>query len=622
MFVAVVLLAVAVTVGVVSWTCERVGWPTPLVLVVVGAVVAAVPGVPHVELQPDIVLIGVLPPLLYAAAVRTSLVDFRANRMSTLVLSVGAVAFGTVAVGLFTWWVVPGAMTLAAGLALGAVVAPPDAVATTAIGRRIGMPRRLTALLEQESLVNDATALAALTTAIAALTRPVGPGEVAWRFGLAAAGGIGVGLLAAAVLGAARRRIDDPVLDTSLSFAAPFVAFLPAQAIRASGVLAVVVTGLLLAHKSPALQSGASRVAEATNWRTIAFLLENAVFLLIGLQLPALLEGVADNGTPALAATGVCLGVLVATILARMVFVFGAAGLFRIGGRPSAWSWQTTTVVGWAGMRGVVTLAAVFVLPPETPQRDLLRLAAFTVVAGTLLLQGLSLPWLVRRLRMRGPDAAEDALAAAGLVDQATRAGLRRLDEIVTGDEPVDVLDALRRRSAIRSNTAWERLGRPESGQATPSGTYRRLRLVMLAAERRTIVAARDAGTAAGDVLRRALVSVDVEESLLDRVDELEDSANREEELVPDAGADDCEHLHAAPRVIRLRTPGECPDCLREGTTWVHLRGCLTCGRVGCCDSSEGRHATAHFHGSSHPVMRSVEPGEAWRWCYVDERIG
>jgi len=141
-FVAVVLLAVAVTVGVVSWTCERVGWPTPLVLVVVGAVVAAVPGVPHVELQPDIVLIGVLPPLLYAAAVRTSLVDFRANRMSTLVLSVGAVAFGTVAVGLFTWWVVPGAMTLAAGLALGAVVAPPDAVATTAIGRRTPPPPR------------------------------------------------------------------------------------------------------------------------------------------------------------------------------------------------------------------------------------------------------------------------------------------------------------------------------------------------------------------------------------------------------------------------------------------------------------------------------------------------
>lgn len=622
MSVAVLLLAVALTVGVVSWACERVGWPTPLVLVVVGAVVAALPGVPHVELEPDIVLIGVLPPLLYAAAIRTSLVDFRANRVSTLVLSVGGVAFSTVAVGLFSWWVVPGAMTVAAGLALGAVVAPPDAVATAAVARRIGMPRRLTALLEQESLVNDATALAALTTAIAALTRPVGPGEVAWRFGLAAAGGIVVGLVAAAVLGAARTRIDDPVLDTSLSFAAPFVAFLPAEAIGASGVLAVVVTGLLLAHKSPALQSGASRIAEATNWRTIAFLLENSVFLLIGLQLPVLVEGVSGAGTSAVTVVGVCLGVLAATVVARLVFVFASAGLFHLARRRAAWSWQVSTVVGWAGMRGVVTLAAAFVLPPETPQRDLLRLAAFTVVAGTLLLQGLSLPWLVRRLGLRGPDPAEDALAAAGLVDQATRAGLRRLDEILTGEEPADVLDALRRRSAIRSNSAWERLGRPESGQATPSGTYRRLRLAMLVAERETVVAARDAGSADGDVLRRALVSVDVEESLLERVEEPESTDDREKDLVPTTDTDDCGHLREAPRVIRLLSAGECPDCLREGTEWVHLRGCLSCGNVGCCDSSSGRHATGHFHGTGHPVMRSVEPGEAWRWCYVDERIG
>jgi len=407
--VAVLLVALAVAVGVVAWFCDRVGWPTPLVLVVVGAAAGAVPGVPHVELSPEIVLIGLLPPLLYAAAIRTSLVDFKANRVSTLILSVGAVAFSTIAVGLAAWWIVPG-ITLAAGLAIGAVVAPPDAVATTAVSRRVGMPRRLTALLEDESLVNDATALAALTTAVAALTRPVGFGEVAWRFGLAAAGGIVVGVLAAFVLGALRRRIDDPVLDTSLSFAAPFVAFLPAEAVGASGVLAVVVTGLLLAQGSPALQSGASRIAEATNWQTIAFLLENAVFLLIGLQLPSLLAGVAGTDIGAVRAAAVCLGVLLATVLARTVFVFAAAGAFRLRRAATAWPWSVTAVVSWAGMRGVVTLAAAFLLPEQTPQRDLLRLAAFTVVAGTLLVQGLSLPWLVRRLGMRGPDPAEDAL--------------------------------------------------------------------------------------------------------------------------------------------------------------------------------------------------------------------
>lgn len=620
MHVAVLLVALAVAVGVVAWFCDRVGWPTPLVLVVVGAAAGAVPGVPHVELSPEIVLIGLLPPLLYAAAIRTSLVDFKANRVSTLILSVGAVAFSTIAVGLAAWWIVPG-ITLAAGLAIGAVVAPPDAVATTAVSRRVGMPRRLTALLEDESLVNDATALAALTTAVAALTRPVGFGEVAWRFGLAAAGGIVVGVLAALVLGALRRRIDDPVLDTSLSFAAPFVAFLPAEAVGASGVLAVVVTGLLLAQGSPALQSGASRIAEATNWQTIAFLLENAVFLLIGLQLPSLLAGVAGTDIGAVRAAAVCLGVLLATVLARTVFVFAAAGAFRLRRAATAWPWSVTAVVSWAGMRGVVTLAAAFLLPEQTPQRDLLRLAAFTVVAGTLLVQGLSLPWLVRRLGMRGPDPAEDALQTATLVDQASRAGLRRLEELTTGEEPEDVLEGLRRRSAIRSNTAWERLGRPESGQATPSGTYRRLRVAMLEAERDTIVRARDSGQAA-DVVRGALAAVDLEESMLERVADEAGDVEREADLVP-AADELCAHLEAAPRVVRLMTPGECEDCRREGrTSWVHLRGCLTCGRVGCCDSSEARHADRHFRSTGHAVMRSVEPNEAWRWCYVDEHIG
>jgi len=617
--VAVLLVALAVAVGVVAWFCDRVGWPTPLVLVVVGAAAGAVPGVPHVELSPEIVLIGLLPPLLYAAAIRTSLVDFKANRVSTLILSVGAVAFSTIAVGLAAWWIVPG-ITLAAGLAIGAVVAPPDAVATTAVSRRVGMPRRLTALLEDESLVNDATALAALTTAVAALTRPVGFGEVAWRFGLAATGGIVVGVLAAFVLGALRRRIDDPVLDTSLSFAAPFVAFLPAEAVGASGVLAVVVTGLLLAQGSPALQSGASRIAEATNWQTIAFLLENAVFVLIGLQLPSLLAGVAGTDIGAVRAAAVCLGVLLATVLARTVFVFAAAGAFRLRRAPTAWPWSVTAVVSWAGMRGVVTLAAAFLLPEQTPQRDLLRLAAFTVVAGTLLVQGLSLPWLVRRLGMRGPDPAEDALQTATLVDQASRAGLRRLEELTTGEEPEDVLEGLRRRSAIRSNTAWERLGRPESGQATPSGTYRRLRVAMLEAERDTIVRARDSGQAA-DVVRGALAAVDLEESMLERVADEAGDVEREADLVP-AADELCAHLEAAPRVVRLMTPGECEDCRREGTSWVHLRGCLTCGRVGCCDSSEARHADRHFRSTGHAVMRSVEPNEAWRWCYVDEHIG
>ena len=193
-------------------------------------------------------------------------------------------AVTTFAVGLVTWWVLPG-VTLAAALALGAVVAPPDAVAASAVARKVGLPRRIVTVLEGESLVNDATALVAVTAATAAITSSVTPAEVARDFVVAAAGGVLVGLAATWVLARVRLRIDDPVLDTTLSFTAPYVAFLPAEAIGASGVLAVVVTGLLLGHKAPTLQSAASRLSEATNWRTVQFLLENAVFLLIGLQI-------------------------------------------------------------------------------------------------------------------------------------------------------------------------------------------------------------------------------------------------------------------------------------------------------------------------------------------------
>lgn len=309
-------------------------------------------------------------------------------------------------------------------------------------------------------------------------------------------------------------------------------------------------------------------------------------------------------------------------MLARAVFVFAVTGLFHLAGRRT-WPWPMTTVVAWSGMRGVVTLAAAFLLPEQTPGRDLLRLAAFAVVAGTLLAQGLSLPWLVRRLGLRGPDRSEDAMAAATLVDRATRAGLHRLDDLLVGNEPPQVVEALRSRSEAASDSAWERLGRPEAGQATPTGTYRRLRLAMLSAERDTIVAARDAGTAADDVLRRALAVVDVEESMLDHGDAEADAAERDDDLGAGTDPDEaCGHLRAAPTDVVFDRPDVCPDCLREGTTWVHLRGCLTCANVGCCDSSVGRHATRHFTTTRHPVMRSVEPGEAWRWCYLDEQVG
>ncbi|MDQ1600365.1 MAG: monovalent cation/hydrogen antiporter [Actinomycetota bacterium] len=618
---ALQILALVVAVAVVAAAARRLGFSAPLVLVVVGLVASLVPGVPDYRIDPDIVLIGFLPPLLYAAALRTSLVDVRANRQAIGIMAVGAVAFTTVLVGLVAWAVIPG-VSPAGAFALGAVVSPPDAVAATTIARKVGMPRRIVAILEGESLLNDATALVALRTTTAAILASVSVLEVGGRFVLAAGGGIVVGLAMAAVLAMARKRVEDPVLDTTLSLVAPFLTYLAAEAVNASGVLAVVIVGLLLGHKAPALQSASSRLAEQTNWRTITFVLENAVFLLIGLQLRTVVQNATEGNLTSPRLAVICAVVLLATLLTRIVWVFGATAAYHYGTatmRANAWSWSAATLTSWAGMRGVVTLAAAFVLPEETPRRDVLILAAFAVVGGTLLVNGTTLPWLVRRLDLPGPDPAEDALEEAALLSKATRAGLARLDELkAEGDDPA-VIERLEERARSRADAAWERLGAP-SDDETPSESYRRLRQEMLHAERDVVLKARDSGKVDDEVLRDVMNLLDAEESLLDRLEDKGSTVERE--LVARTDRVGCQHLKEAPVSVRPNTPEGCEECLRDGTRWVHLRLCLTCGHVGCCDSSPERHASGHFHETGDPVMRSFETGEAWRWCYVDERLG
>ena len=627
MHLAVGLVAIVAGVGVVAAICSRLGWPTPLALLVVGAGVSYVPGVPEVRIEPELVLTGFLPPLLYAATAKLSVFDFRRNITATLLMSIVLVLFTTATAGLTAWWLLPGA-TLAQGLALGAVVAPPDAVAATALGHRLGLPRKITSLLEGESLVNDATALVTLGVVVGAFTARVDVGDVAVDIVRSAGGGIGIGIVAAFVLVQVRKRVDDPVLDTLLSFAAPYIAFLPAEQIHASGVLSVVVTGIVMAQLSPTLQSASSRLSEAINWRTVAFLLENSVFLLIGLQLPTLVRGASRTDVAGGTIAICCIGVLVVTILSRGAFVLLARELFTVGShrmRVQAWPLRDCAVISWAGMRGVVTLAAALLLPEDIANRDIVLLAAFAVVVGTLLIQGLTLPWLTRRLELPAPDPAEDALQAAELTERATRAGIRRLDELIDAgklpDIPDDVLAHLRERASTRSNAMWERLGRPLDDLMTPSALYSKLRLKMLHAEREEIVKARDAGSAEDDVLRSALRAVDFEESMLDRLDELE-ALGDDRELAPGGTRDECTHLEHAPASDGLPAAGECPGCVEEGSSWVHLRRCLACGYVGCCDSSPRRHSHHHFKSSKHPVMRSAEPGEAWRWCFVDELLG
>ncbi|AIJ24285.1 Na+/H+ antiporter [Amycolatopsis methanolica] len=616
MIVAVELAVLVAVVLVVTGIAQRLNWSPPLCLVLIGVAASFFPGVPDYHLDPEVVLIGLLPPLLYATAIRTPLFDFRANRVPIAALSVGLVVFTTLVVGLVVWLIVPG-IPLAAGFALGAVVAPPDAVAATAVARRVGMPRRIVRILEGESLLNDAAALVSLRTAIAAIAGAVSIWEVGGDFLLAAGGGVAVGALIGWAASLLRRRLTDPVMDTAWSLVIPFLAYLPAEAIHGSGVVAVVVAGLIMGHQTPKLLSGPSRLASRLNWHTVQFLLENVVFLLIGLQVRRIVEEVGDSRLAWWELTLICAGVLAATILARIVWVFGYGFVARMGpGERTPWSYFA--VISWAGMRGVVTLAAAFVLPDDTPQRAVLVLAAFVVVAGTLLLHGMTLPGLVRRLRLPPPNPAEDALQEAALLHDMTSAGLARLEEIRRPADPPEVIDRLRDKQSYRSDSAWENLGRLSSLEETPSDAYRRLRAEMLAAERDVLLTARDRGTADDEVLRRVMDGLDIEESLLERPEE-EPGMERELET-PEATAGTCEHLEKA-RVPETDAEG-CVDCLREGSSWVHLRLCLECGHVGCCDSSPRKHATQHFHDTRHPVIRSYEPGENWRWCFVDGIVG
>ncbi|WP_433168849.1 Na+/H+ antiporter [Kribbella sp. CA-247076] len=635
MHIAIEVVALVAVVAAGAALARRLGISAPLLLVVIGIAASYLPFVPRIHLEPEVVLVGFLPPLLYAAAIRTSLVDFTKHRRSIGLLSVGLVAFTALGVGLVAWWLL-GAVAEGLGqeplpfwaaFAIGAVVAPPDAVAATAIAKRVGLPRRVVTILEGESLVNDATALVCLRTAIAAAAVTPTVLDVGLDFLRAAGGGVLVGLVVAIVLAKIRRRFTDPVLDTTLSLTAPFVAYIAAENhyVHASGVLAVVVTGLLLGHKAPIIQSAKSRMSERTNWRTFQFLLENTVFLLIGLQTRWILDDLAESPLPGWLIAVTTLAVFVAVVLLRPIWVIPTTLLSRrvLGrSRPGPVSFQSLIVLSWAGMRGVVTLAAVFTLPEDTPHREVLVFIALAVTAGTLLLQGSTLPWLVRRLRLPGPDPAEDALQQAAVLQGAHRAAMERLDVVATPDDPPEVIDVLRQRGETRAQAAWERLGRPESEYETPSEAYRRLRMSMLEAERAHILKVRDEGLVDDEVLKRAQIALDVEESMLDR-EEDDDVGGRSEDLrVRHQAGGVCEHLESAPVVRTPNTPDGCEECLADGGTWVHLRLCLGCGHVGCCDSSPAKHASQHYTATKHPVMRSFEPGETWRWCFVDERLG
>lgn len=566
----IAVVGVVVLVGV-SILGGRIGIAAPLLLVVLGIGAGYLPFIPLIEIDPEIILLGVLPPLLYAAAVNVPLVDFRRNLRPVVGLSVLLVIISAVVIGWVIHAIIPD-IPFPIAVALGAVVSPTDAVAATSIGKRLGMPDRVVSILEGESLVNDATSLVLLKTALAAVAGSFAFWNAAGTFAYSVAAAVLVGFVMGVITVWLRSKLRNPVYDTMISFVVPFVAFIPAEAINASGVLAVVVTGLYTGHHASRRFSATARMNERLNWRTIQFALENGVFLIMGLQLHKLVDQVGDT-TLRLEHVGLIVLLVVAVlILCRAAFMVPmiasmrgtsrvyeqrSNGLSMVAQRvrdeknPSTrklrkielleqrskadlaheldqrLGWREGTVLSWAGMRGVVTLAAAQSIPFGIPYRAHLILVAFGVAVVTLLLHGLTLPPFIRKLWPKGAGAGASASELASLSKDLIEAGNEAIDDAVANQKKSPKSDPAsseaidRARASARNALAPIALALPETGavmlpsEETPAQSYLRYARLALEAQRNALLEERAIGQYSSEALRTAELALDVHEARL-----------------------------------------------------------------------------------------------------------
>jgi monovalent cation/hydrogen antiporter len=513
------LLALMVAVAGLSILARLVRVPYPILLVLGGLVLGFVPGMPVVELPPELVLVAFLPPLLYWSGFFSSPRDLRADARAISLAAVGLVLATTVAVAVAAQAAVDG-LSWPAAFALGAIVSPTDPLAATAIARRLGVPRRLITLLEGESLVNDATALVAYRVAVAAA---VSGSFVAWQAGLrflvGATGGVLVGLLVGWLIAEVRRRLDDPVVEIVISVVTGYLAYLPAELLGVSGVLAAVTAGLYVGWRAPALASPSTRLLGFSFWEVMVYLANAVLFILVGLQLDPILSAL--SGTAVAVLVGLAALVSAVVIAVRLGWVFTTPYLIRLlDRRPSQVlrraGARERLVIGWSGMRGAVSLAAALALPLDFPMRNLILFLTFAVILATLVLQGLTLPALIRRLRLTGDGTEEQEELRARMA--ATKAALDRLDELAgedwTRDDTVARLHGLfefrRRRLKARAGI-WE-----DDGAEDRSLAYQRLVRELLVAQRQAIVRLRNQGAISNDVMHRIERELDLEDTRLE----------------------------------------------------------------------------------------------------------
>ncbi len=517
------LLAILAAVALLLVAAERTSIPYPILLVVGGLGLGFIPGIPEFQLPPDLVLVAVLPPLLYGAAFFTSLRDLRENAFAITLLAIGLVLCTMVIVAVVAHELIPG-LGWGSAFVLGAVVSPTDPTAATAIAERLGLPRRLVALIEGESLVNDGTALVAYKFAvIAVVSGTFSFGEAAGSFAFNVVGGIGVGLGVGFLVRQLRRRVTDPALAITLSLASGYFAYLPAIALDVSGVLAAVTIGVYMGWYTPELTTWQTRLQGLAVWEITFFVLNALLFVLIGLQLPAILDALGGYSPARL--VGYAAVVSLAVVAARFLWVIPGTYLtarVRRMKRPIQNPGRASIILGWAGMRGAVSLAAALALPLTTdagdafPNRDLIIFLTFGVILASLVIQGLSFPTLLKLVGLEDEGRVEKEENKARIY--ATEAALARLEELADEDwVRDDTLERIRgmfnfRRQRFRSRFDPESDGEIESR----SLDYQRLLRELLIAEREAVFDLRRERRIDDLVMRRVIRDLDLEEARLD----------------------------------------------------------------------------------------------------------
>jgi Na+/H+ antiporter len=528
--IELVVFGLLVAVAALAVVARLVRVPYPILLTIGGLAIGFIPGIPEIELDPDIVLLVFLPPLLYAAAFFSNLRELRANARPIGLLAIGLVVVTTLAVAAVAHYAIGLEWTVA--FVLGAIVSPTDAVAPATILRRLGVPRRVVTIVEGENLTNDWTALVTYKFAVAAVvTGSFSLLEAGPKFILTGVGGIAIGVVAGLAIAWVRKRLDDPPTEITISLLTPYAVYLPAEELGLSGVIAAVTVGVVLGWRASELTTHTTRLQAYAVWEILQFLLNAVLFVLIGLQMHVVLDQITGYDTGQLLGYAALVSAIV--IVVRIVWVFGLGLLDKrvrrgIAGPADGDDWKEVTLVAWSSMRGAVSLAAALAIPLTTdagaafPERDLVLFLTFSVIIATLVLQGLAFPLVIKALKLEDDTSDADEELDARIA--TAYAALDRIEELAEADwVPEDTMERVRNMYDYRRRRFSSRLDdhSPEGDfdYEQRAEIYRRVMNEIIDAQRATLRQLRDGGEITDEVRRNVEHELDLEQARLERSD-------------------------------------------------------------------------------------------------------